>query len=253
MTRKPRDLLQPVDAEALRLARTLLRNARHGALAFLDAETGGPGASRVAVATDLDGTPIILVSALSAHTPAIRKDARCSLLLGEPGKGDPLAHSRMTLAARAMESQAGSVEHGRLRRRFLNRHPKSALYADFADFAFFRLIPESASLNGGFARAYRLSATELLLEHARALGFETAEQPAIEHMNSDHGDAIDLYARHFAGASGTGWKIVGIDPEGLDLMRRDDSVRIFFPTPPRAPEELRATLVSMAADARGAG
>src|SRR5690606_41957142 len=91
--------LEP-DAEAIRLARTLLRTARFGALATLDPADGAPLATRVAVATDMDGTPLILVSALSAHTKALAADPRCSLLVGEPGKGDPLAHAPLTIKAR---------------------------------------------------------------------------------------------------------------------------------------------------------
>ena len=57
-TRK--DVLRETDAEAIRLAKTLVRSARYGALAVIEAGTGAPLASRVALATDLDGSPIIL-------------------------------------------------------------------------------------------------------------------------------------------------------------------------------------------------
>src|SRR5262245_36792691 len=92
-----RDVLRPTDEEAIRLGKTLVATARHGAIAVLDPETGAPLASRVGVATDADGAPIILVSMLAAHTRALIADPRCSLLVGEIGKGDPLAHPRITL------------------------------------------------------------------------------------------------------------------------------------------------------------
>ena len=66
-----KDVIRPTDAEAIRLARTLMRTARFGALAVLEPQTGWPMASRVGVATDLDGSPVILVSLLAAHTKAI--------------------------------------------------------------------------------------------------------------------------------------------------------------------------------------
>ena len=60
------------------------------------------------------------------------------------------------------------ADEPRLRRRFLSRHPKSELYAGFADFAFWRMAVVSAHLNGGFARAADLTAAEVLTDLADA-------------------------------------------------------------------------------------
>ena len=157
-----KSVLREVDAEAIELARTLLRTARHGSLAVLNARTGAPGVSRVGVSTDLDGTPIILTSRLAPHTAAILEDPRCALLLGEPGKGDPLAHPRISIDCLAREVERESPDHARLRTRYLSQQPKAKLYADLGDFRFFRLEPVSASLNGGFGKAYALTPEHLL-------------------------------------------------------------------------------------------
>lgn len=248
-----RDVLQPTDAEAIRLARTLLRSARYGALATIDPATGSPLATRVATATDIDGAPIILVSALSAHTRALEAEPRCSLLIGEPGKGDPLAHPRISITCRARRIQRGTADHQRISRRYLNRQPKAALYADFADFSYFRLQPGAASLNGGFARAYALEAADLLSDAAVSDGLAASEQSAIDHMNSEHADAIALYARHFAKAGDGEWQITGIDPDGLDLAFGGEVARVFFANPLPAAGDLRSVLVSIARQAREAG
>lgn len=81
--------IRPTTPEAIQLAKTLLRTSRYGAIAVFDAATGRPLASRVAVATDLDGTPLILVSGLAAHTPGLLANPACSLLLGEVGRETP--------------------------------------------------------------------------------------------------------------------------------------------------------------------
>src|SRR3546814_1707590 len=91
---REKDPLLPVDGAARRLARELLRTARHGALATLDPATGDPLATRTGLAADMDGAAVFLTSTLSAHTQALLADPRCSILLGEPGKGDPLAQDR---------------------------------------------------------------------------------------------------------------------------------------------------------------
>ncbi len=157
---KRNDVLQPVDDGARALARRLLDEARHAALAVLEPGTGHPWASRVAIATDEHGAPVMLVSSLAPHTAALQADSRCSLLLGEPGAGDPLAHPRMTIVGRA-SCIDDPAARGRVRERYLAVHPKAALYVDFADFSFWRVEVERAALNAGFGRAYGLAAADV--------------------------------------------------------------------------------------------
>lgn len=245
-----KNVIRETDAEAIRLARTLVRTARYGALAVLEPGSGAPLASRVATATDLDGTPLILVSALSGHTAALLADPRCSLLVGEPGKGDPLAHPRITLRCLAEKLERGTPDQARAERRYLNRHPKARLYAGFADFSFFRLQLEGASLNGGFGKAYRLTRSDLIADHPANGSIATAEQSAVEHMNADHRDAVDAYARAFAGARADGWTITGIDAEGLDIALGEDSRRIFFEAPLENAAAMRSVLVTLVQQAR---
>lgn len=156
------DPVRPADDAARALARRLIADARFAALATLEPGTGHPMASRAAVALDADGAPLLLLSSLSAHFEVLATDPRCSLLLGEPGAGDPLAHPRLTLAGVARQLDRGGDAHARVRERWLAAHPKAALYVDFGDFAFWRVEPERGSLNGGFGRAWRLEAADLL-------------------------------------------------------------------------------------------
>ena len=249
MSKDRKDVLRPTDAEAVALARKLLRTARHGAIAVLEPESGAPVASRVAVATNYDGAPIILVSALSAHTTGLVADPRCSLLLGEPSKGDPLAHPRISVACTATRLAPDDERRTVIESRFLNRHPKARLYAGFGDFSYFRLEPVSASLNGGFGKAYVLKADELLLGVPNR-ELEAIEPSAVEHMNADHADAVNILARVFGGAGGGDWRLTGIDAEGFDLIGNDDGLRILFPEPLTTAGELRSVLVNMTAEAR---
>ncbi|TGQ92164.1 HugZ family protein [Mesorhizobium sp. M8A.F.Ca.ET.208.01.1.1] len=247
-----KDVVRETDAEAIRLAKTLLRGARFGALAVLEPRTGAPLASRAGVATDIDGAPLILVSMLAAHTSALLADPRCSLLLGEPGKGDPLAHPRLTLVCQASRLERGSQAHARAERRYLNRNPKASLYAGLGDFSIFRLEPQRASLNGGFGKAYLLERADLLTNGPIIEELAGSEQSAVEHMNADHLDAIAIYARHFAKAPGDGWTIAGLDADGMDLVSGDNVCRVFFPQPLVKASELRPALVEMARIGRAA-
>src|SRR6185312_11898184 len=85
------------DFDAVAIAKALLRMTRAAALATVDRNTGHPFGSLVNVATDVDGSPLILISRLATHTANLEKDGRASLLLVSPGRGDPLAHPRLTV------------------------------------------------------------------------------------------------------------------------------------------------------------
>jgi len=236
---------QPANFQPVLEAKALLRTVRAGALATLEAESGHPFATLVTVATQIDGTPLLLLSGLSAHTQNISADARVSLLLAETGKGDPLAHPRLTLTG-----QAGRFEGEDGRSRFLARHPKSALYADFPDFAFFRIVLSGGHLNGGFGKAARLSVDELLTDLAGAQDLVASEADAVAHMNEDHAEATRLYATRLLGRREGPWRVTGIDPEGCDLALAEETARLSFPSPVRDGRGLRLMLKDLAEKAR---
>ncbi len=242
MTEKKKDVLQPVDDEVRRLAKTLVRTARFAALATLEAD-GAPAVSRIGVATAMDGRTGFLISGLSGHFANLARDPRASVLVGEPGKGDPLAHPRLTLIGKARRLGDGG-ERQHLKARYLMRHPKSALYADFADFAFWLFEPERASLNGGFGKAYALTPADLLTDLRAAAGLAEMEAGAVEHMNADHADAVDRMAAK-AGGEKTGWRLSSLDPEGIDLSRGDHAARLWFPRPLASASDLRPALIGL--------
>jgi len=254
MTEKDKpSVLRVTDDEARRLARTLLRSARSCPLAVFEPETGFPFASRTLTGTDTDGAPVILVSALSFHTQALRADPRASLLAGEPGKGDPLAHPRLTVISIAEEVSRESEARAALRERFVRRHPKAKLYVDFPDFTFFRLVPQRALLNGGFGKAFVLTAEDLLIRSPARGALAEMETGAVEHMNSDHAEAAGIYARQYCGAKDGEWMIVGLDAAGVDLACGDRLKRLEFSRELEEAGELRAELARLLREARAAG
>ena len=238
------------DFEPKAVARGLLRATRAGSLATLDRNTGHPFASLVNVATDVDGAPLILISRLSTHTANLEVDGRASLLLAATGKGDPLAHPRLTLLGTFVQLGRDHRDEPRARRRFLARHPKSELYAGFADFSFWRLDSVSAHLNGGFARAADLTAADVLTDIVGADDLIAAEAGAVTHMNDDHADAVRLYATKLLGGEDGPWRLTGLDPDGLDLALGDVILRLPFAHRIATAEQLRKTVVDLAARAR---
>lgn len=234
----------PPSFDTAGLGKHLLRTIRSGALATLD-PNGGPFATLVTVATDIDGSPLLLTSRLSGHTANMEREPQVSILLAQTGRGDPLAHPRLTVMGRASRTQ-----EPRVRARFLARHPKAELYADFADFSFWRVEILGGHLNGGFARAASLSAADLRTELAGAEALVEAESGAVEHMNEDHREALELYATKLAGTPAGAWRTTGMDPEGIDLMLGDQTARVVFPERVNHPKELRQILRILADQAR---
>lgn len=239
------------DFDAKSTAKRLLRSIRAGALATIDRNTGHPFGSLVTVATDSDGSPLILISRLSSHTANLEADRRASVLLAAAGKGDPLAHPRLTVLGRFAKIARDGADEPHLRRRFLARHPKAELYAGFADFALWLMSVESAHLNAGFARAADLTAADVLTDLAGARGLLEVEASAVAHMNHDHADAVGLYATNFLAAEAGAWRITGIDPDGLDLSCGDTVLRLEFPQRVTAAGQLREVLADLAKQARG--
>jgi putative heme iron utilization protein len=241
--------MQPTaNFDPAKLARSLLRRSRQGALATLRAGSGDPYCSLVNVASHGDGSPILLISRLALHTQNILADSRVSLMLDERAQGDPLEGSRIMLAGRA--EQATGDAAAILRRRYLSAHPSAEAFVDFRDFSFFRIRPAGAHLVAGFGRIVDLKPEQFLTETSDAGALLEAEQGAIEHMNADHRDAMNLYASRLLGAEPADWRCTGCDPDGIDMQAGPTTLRLDFPERVTGPGELRKMLVRLAGEAR---
>ena len=225
MTQSPA-VSQGRHAQAMADAKWLMRLARTGALATLEPETGAPLTTLVGAASDFDGAPLFLMSTLSRHTRHLIKDPRASLLLtGEHERGDPLNHPRITLSGTIEWAASASA-----RRRYLQRNPKAKLYADFADFAFFRLAIEAVHFNGGFGRADPLEPADILSPREGEAALTEAEPRLIAEINALGDDAVArLAGRKLSGRRV--WRAIGLDSEGLDLSAGGRAARLQFATP----------------------
>jgi putative heme iron utilization protein len=236
------------DFDAGKLARSLLRRRRQGALATLMAGSGDPYCSLVNVASHADGSPILLISRLALHTRNILGDPRVSLMLDERAEGDPLEGSRVMVAGRAEEARTEDVAI--FRRRYLNAHPSADAFVDFKDFSFFRIKPAGAHLVAGFGRIVDLKPEQLLTDISGAEALLEAEQGAIDHMNADHRDAMNLYATRLVGAEAADWSCSGCDPDGMDMQAGTRTLRLEFPERVTSGAALRKMLVRLAGEAR---
>jgi hypothetical protein len=231
-----------------KLAKSLLRRSRQGALATLMTVNGDPYGSLVNVASAPDGSPILLISRLAVHTKNLLADSRVSLMLDERAPGDPLEGARIMIAGRAEEADNDDREV--LRRRYLNAHPSAEAFVDFKDFSFFRIRSSGAHLVAGFGRIVDLRPEQFLTNVTDAADLIAAEQGAIEHMNEDHREAMNLYATKLLGAGQAIWRCTGCDPDGLDMQAEARTLRLEFPGRVTGPGDLRKMLVKLAEQAR---
>src|SRR6201988_223632 len=135
------------DFDPVTAAKKLLREGRSGALATLMPGSGDPYCSLVNVATAADGAPLLLISRLAVHTKNVLADPRVSLMLDERKEGDPLQGARVMLMGTVMKTECADA-----RRRYLAYQPEAAMFADFADFAFYEMKLKGAHLVAGFGR-----------------------------------------------------------------------------------------------------
>jgi putative heme iron utilization protein len=242
--------MQPTASfKASSLARSLLRRSRQGALATLMPGSGDPYCSLVNVASYYDGSPILLISRLAVHTKNVIADSRVSLMLDERAEGDPLEGSRIMVAGTA--EKADGELRSTLRRRYLNAHPSAESFADFEDFSFFRVRLNGIHLVAGFGRIVDLKPEKVLTSLEGAEALLEAEQSAIDHMNADHADALNLYATKLLGAEAADWRCTGCDPDGLDMSAdKHDALRLDFPRRVVTPMELRGVLRELSDQAR---
>lgn len=234
-------------------ARTLVSRVSTGSLCTIAASepAGYPYGSFVTFALD-GGDPIFLISTLAEHTKNLLGDPRASLLVAEPGDGDPLARGRVTLLGPCTKI-ASEEDKSRARTAYTAAHPDSAYYIEFRDFALFSLKVTAVRYIGGYGRMSWVSSDDWqsatpdpLLTHTRGI---------LEHMNEDHAETMALYCRTLTKATDTSAAVMtGVDRYGFEMSATTAAgprpIRLAFSQPVSTPDEVRKELVAMAKRAR---
>jgi hypothetical protein len=230
-------------------ARRLLRAAAAATLAT--SAEGQPFASLVTPTTAPDLSVLLLLSSLSEHTRHLRAEPRVALMVaGTPEGPNPQTAPRLTVTGLAEPVPAEQVPA--LKARWLRHHPYAALYADFGDFALWRIRPMAALWVGGFARATRLRAAELAPDPVAVAALEAAEAEIAQHVNHDHADALAAIATGLEGAPPGDWRLGNLDAEGCDLVAGDLVRRHTWRVPVADADDVRKALILAARAGRAA-
>ena len=232
-------------------ARRLIRIGRKGVLATNGYDQdkyapGWPSSSLVTYATAWDGSPLFLLSTLSHHTQNALRDSRVSLLVdGTDGYANPQQGPRVSVVGHLKQEN-----HADLHRRFLAKHPRAELYVRFGDFRFYKLLVEKLHYVGGFASALWITKKRAVLPKSAWQDIATAEESILSHMNADHQEAVQLYGTKLLKKRGRHWSLIGVDPEGLDLLCGQAVHRLSFDSSVTNADQCRKMLVRLAKRAR---
>ena len=233
-------------------ARTLVYLGRIGSLSTQSRKQPGfPFGSVMPYAQDELGRPIFLISTMAMHTQNLQADPRVSLLVTQAdGEGDPLGASGVTLIgnARPVEPSETAV----VRKLYLTSYPNSKYWVDYEDFSFYRMEVVDVYYVGGFGVMGWVPAPEYA--HARPDPLADAATEILQHMNSDHKDALILLAREFAGIDLQEAAMTSVDRLGFHVRLKTDEgmrgARIAFLREVANPEETRKVLAEMVQRAR---
>jgi heme iron utilization protein len=233
-------------------ARTLMYLGRTGSLSTLSRKQPGfPFGSVMPFGMDGEGRPVFLISTMAMHTQNLQADPRSSLLVTQPDAGgDPLGASRVTLIGNVFPVPGAEVAGAR--ELYLARYSNSKYWVDFEDFSFQRMDVVDVYYVGGFGVMGWVSASE----YRRAQPDPLADSAGgiIQHMNADHGDALLLLARAFAGIESTEAVMTSVDRLGfqvrLKIQEGMRGARIAFLREVGSAPEARNVLVEMTAQAR---
>ncbi|PWB33803.1 heme iron utilization protein [Pseudomonas sp. SDI] len=230
-----------MSANAARPARELLLKEYRGVLSTHSKSMPGfPFGSVVPYCLDAEGRPLILISRIAQHTHNLQKDPKCSLLVGERGAEDVQAVGRLTMLAEA-EKLGDSAAIAAAAERYYRYFPESSQYHSAHDFDFWVLKPVRNRYIGGFGAIHWVDQVSLANPFAGKV-----EISMVEHMNSDHANAIEHYVELSGLPKTAPAKLVGIDSEGMHLRIGDGIHWLAFPEPCNTSTQVREALVLLA-------
>jgi heme iron utilization protein len=244
------DASVPTPSHAER-ACTLVARVGTGALSTLALQPAGfPYGSFVTYGLDA-GAPIFLISEMAEHTRNLRADERASLLVVEPGEGDPLARARVTLVGACRPIAA--EDRARALAALVAVHPGAARYADFGDFHLWRLSVDAVRYIGGYGRMSWVEPADWASAEPDPLAAHAAG--ILAHMNQDHGAALVAYCHAFSRATdASAATMTGVDRYGFELSAQTAvgprPIRLGFSRPVSSIDEARKELVDLAKRAR---
>jgi putative heme iron utilization protein len=194
-------------------------------------------------AIDDVGRPVFFISSLAMHTQNLQQDQHASLLITQPDvSDDPLGAARLTLIGSTSITPAAEVSE-----LYLSRYENARHWQDYTDFAYNRLDVVGVYFIGGFGVMGWVPPEEYAAAAPDPLA--PAAPEIIQHMNSDHADALRRIVARNVGEAPDETSMTAIDRLGFHVrLKTGDRVhglRIAFPRQVKDTNEVRSVFIDM--------
>jgi hypothetical protein len=140
------------------------------------------------------------------------------------------------------------------RKLYLARYENSKYWVDFEDFSFYRLNVVDIYYVGGFGVMGWVAAAEY--DNAEPDPLSDAAVGIVQHMNTDHSDALVILTRVFAGIEAQELEMTSVDRLGFHVRAKTQDgmrgARIAFSREVRDSAETRKVMIEMVQQARQA-
>jgi putative heme iron utilization protein len=222
-------------------ARTLFSARCNGVLSTHSTDLPGyPFGSITPYCLNQDGQAVILISTIAQHTRNIIADNKVSLIAFDEQADDSQAAGRVTYIADAI-----AMDDDAMAERYYRFYPNSRNFHKTHDFNFYTLELVRARYIGGFGNIYWIEKADFLKTNPFSFEEETG---MVEHMNTDHQEAMNHYCDLFELAYDADNlpKLAGVDSEGFHLRVAGRLSRIQFDSPVSNTLEARQALVELA-------
>ncbi len=150
---------------------------------------GYPMGSVVPFMIDYTGHPVIYTANVAEHTKNALDNGKASILVRDVSKNHNI-DTGWRLVSMGDLIKIDDTEQARISKSYFRHYPNARAYADMHNFYFFRLNTKIARVIMGFGSIAWVDAAAICQPSPFD---ESTEDRIINHMNSDHADAIKHY------------------------------------------------------------
>lgn len=257
------DILQRIQSHEEKAARlppveeirTVLTNSTRGMLStFSQKYDGYPSGSMVDFVCDAEGSPILAISSLAAHTKDLLVNPTCSLLVAK----DPEDRTDLVITLHGDAVSVAEADREAVRTTYLAKI-SDAFWVDFGDFQFFKIQPKVVRYVSGVATAL-LRSGEFCREEYAAAEVDPISQfsePIASHMNKDHAEDTKLIVQHSTNIPVESAYMLDVDRLGFCVKARYKGrtykLRIPFPRPAVIRKDVKMLVIEMLQAAKTGG
>lgn len=233
-------------AQLVNTAKKLFHEMNSGVLSTISVdEVGYPFGSITPFSLTHDGSPVILISDLAQHTKNLKEDSKCSLTVYKQKSGNQQTSARVTLLADA--KVISNEEREMIAAKYLAIFPEAKRYFEAHAFEFYKLVPRRIRFILGFGEIHWLEVADWQSETPK---WRDEEIQIINHMNSDHEDALVNMASHFFEIKTDKVELVSLYNEGYYIKIDSDIHYQSFKEEAFTTEQMRTTFVELAKESK---